>query len=166
MGFEVGSQLLYSVHGVCSVVGIEQRKVDRKIVEYYELSPVDQPESRFYIPTGNPAAVAKLHPLMSRSELEALLLSVKGQSGTWIADENRRKQHYRDLMSDLDRKAMFSTVSALMRHKKQQLASGKKLHMCDENFLRDAQKLIAGEFSMVLEMPKEEVGQYIQNALE
>ncbi len=166
MGFEVGTKLLYSVHGVCNVVSIQQRRVDRKMVEFYELSPVDQPESRFYIPTGNPAAVAKLHPVMSREELDALLVSVRGQSDGWIPDENRRKQHYRDLMSGLDRKAMFSMVSALLQHKKQQMLAGRKLHLCDENFLRDAQKLIAGEFSLVLGLPKEEIGQYIQNALE
>ncbi len=165
MAYDVGTTLLYGVHGVCSVVGIEQRKVDRKMVEYYALSPVDQPESRFYIPTGNPGAVAKLHPIMTRPELEALMGAVKGQDHPWIADENRRKQHYRDLMSGLDRQAMFSTVTAILQHKKQQTAAGKKLHLCDENFLRDAQKLIAGEFSLVLGLSKEEVGQYIQKEL-
>ncbi len=166
MGFQPGEKLLYGVHGVCNVVGIEKRKVDKKMVEYYCLCPIDQSGSNFYIPTSSPAAVSKLHPVMTKDELEALMQSVKGEVTPWIADENRRKQHYRDLMSALDRKSLLCTVGALVRHKNTQLASGKKLHLCDENFLRDAQKLIAGEFSLVLGISKEDVRQYIQNALE
>ena len=166
MDFQPGQKLLYGVHGVCTVVGIEQRKVDRKLVEYYCLSPVDHSSSNFYIPTGNPAALSKLHPIMSKAELEELMRSVKNHPCMWIADENRRKLHYRELMSTLDRQSMISTVGALVHHKNVQTAAGKKLHLCDENFLRDAQKLIAGEFSLVLGIDKEEVQQYIQNALE
>ncbi len=165
MVFQPGQKLLYGVHGVCTVVGIEQRKVDRKLVEYYCLSPIDQNTSNFYIPTGNPAAVSKLHPLMTKAELEDLMQAVKNIPAAWIADENRRKQHYRDLMATLDRQAMIATVGALVQHKNAQLVAGKKLHLCDENFLRDAQKLIAGEFSLVLGIAKAEVQQYIQNAL-
>lgn len=165
MVFKPGQKLLYGVHGVCTVVGIEQRKVDRKMVEYYCLSPVEPSASNFYIPTGNPAALSKLHPLMTKAELEALMQAVKADPAQWIADENRRKQHYRDLMATLDRKAMLCAVGSLMRQRDAQQALGKRLHMCDENFLRDAQRLIAGEFSLVLGIPKEEVQQYIQNTL-
>ncbi len=166
MEYQAGQQLLYGVHGVCNVVGIIQRKIDRKMVEYYELAPVEQPESRFYIPTGNPAAVAKLHPIMTVQELDQLLDQVKAEDSAWIADENRRKLHYRELVSNLDRKELCSTVAALLRHKKNQMAAGKKLHLCDENFLRDARKLIDGEFSLVLGLPKEQIGEYIQKKLE
>lgn len=166
MAFQPGEMLLYGMHGVCRVVAIEQRKVDRKTVEYYCICLVEQSGSNFYIPTGSPAAVSKLHPLLTRQELDVLLQSVKTEPDAWISDENRRKQHYRELVSGLDRKALLCTVSALVHHKNRQLACGKKLHLCDENFLRDAQKLISGEFSMVLGIPKGEVGQYIQRVLE
>lgn len=166
MVYQVGQKLLYGVHGVCNVVDITQRRVDRKTVEYYELSPVEQPETRYYIPTANPAAVAKLHPIMTVQELDALLDAVKAEGADWIADENRRKLHYRELVANLDRKALFTTVSALLHHKKAQIAAGKKLHLCDENFLRDASKLIEEEFSLVLGLPKQQIGEYIQKKLE
>ena len=37
--------------------------------------------------------------------------------------------------------------------------------MCDENFLRDAKKLLDAEFSLVLGIPENDVGGYIQNAI-
>lgn len=166
MTFHQGQKLLYGAHGVCEMVGIESRKVERKMVEFYCLCPVEQRGAMFYIPTASQAAVSKLHPIMSKDELSALIAAVKGEQTSWIADENSRKQHYRELMSGLDRKAMLCTVGAILRQKENQLALGKKLHLCDENFLRDAQKLIAGEFSIVLGIPKEKVRQYIQNQLE
>lgn len=166
MTFYQGQKLLYGAHGVCEMVGIESRKVERKMVEFYCLCPVEQKSAMFYIPVSSQAATSKLHPLMSKDELSSLLASVKGEDTPWIADENSRKQHYRVLMSGLDRKAMLCTVGAVLRQKDKQQALGKKLHLCDENFLRDAQKLIAGEFSLVLGIPKEDVRQYIQKQME
>lgn len=165
MGFEIGQKLVYGIHGVCSLTGIQNRRVDGKTMEYYELSSVERPDSRFYIPTRNPAAVAKLHPLITRQELDDLLASVKNEGDGWIPDENQRKNRYRELVGSFDRKAMICMVSALISQQKARASAGKKLHMCDENFLRDARKLIVEEFSLVLGLPKEQIGEYIQKSI-
>jgi len=54
----------------------------------------------------------------------------------------------------------------LLEHKRQQIEAGRKFHQCDENFLRDAQKLLSDEFALVLGISKESVADYIRNALE
>lgn len=163
---QCGDRVVYGIHGVCNILDVEVRTVDRKKVEYFVLSPIDQPEARFYVPTQNPAALAKLRPLLSRKELEELLHSDVVDENTWISDENQRKQRYRELITSSDRNALINMVRALHNHKAQQLAQGRKFHLCDENFLRDAEKLLTSEFSLVLEIPQNEVGKYIMNALE
>ncbi len=162
--YSVGQMVLYGPHGVCTVAEIETRQIDRQKVEYYALEPVGHREDRFLVPTGNQAALSKLKPLLSPQQLEALL-SAAQLDGEWIADENRRKQRYRELIVSGDRGAILSMVHAIHHHREQQLAIGRKLHLCDENFLRDAQKLLAQEFSIVLGIPQEQVGEYIQSRL-
>lgn len=55
--YQVGDQVLYGIHGVCRILELEVRSVDRKKVEYYVLEPLEQPGARFYVPTQNQAAV-------------------------------------------------------------------------------------------------------------
>ena len=164
--FVCGDRVVYGIHGVCNVVELEIRTVDRKKVEYYVLEPLEQQGSRYYVPTQNQAAVAKLSPILSKQELDALLHSEDTGKDAWIPDENQRKQRYRELISSGDRAALIGMVGALHAHRQEQLSQGRKFHLCDENFLRDAEKLLSSEFSLVLGIPIEEVSAYIQSALQ
>lgn len=163
--YQLGDKVLYGIHGVCEIVDLEIKSIDRKKIEYYVLAPVEQPGARFYVPTQNAVAVAKLRPLMTQEELITLLNSDEASADAWIPDENLRKQHYRELINSGDRIALVKMVNTLHKHKKEQQASGKKFHLCDENFLRDAQKLLDSEFSLVLNLDRSEVTDYVKNAL-
>lgn len=164
--FQIGDVVMYGVHGVCRVADVEIRTVDRRKMEYLVLEPQGQNGSRYYIPSGNPNAMAKLRPMLSRQELEELLLSDAVRQDSWIAEENLRKQHYRELISSGDRVALLRMVRTLHRHKQEQAAAGRKFHLCDENFLRDAQRLVDTEFSAVLGIPPGDVRDYVLEKLE
>ncbi len=159
--YSIGQQVVYGAHGVCTIVGQEERVIDRKTITYFVLQPLEQSESRFLVPAGNAAALAKLRPLMEKEALLSLLQSESVAQAEWITDENRRKQNYRQLISNLDVEAMIRTVHSLRQHKKDMTLQGKKFHQCDENFLRDAQRLLRTELSLVLEIPEQEVDAYL-----
>lgn len=164
--FVRGERVVYGCHGVCVVCDIEAKKVNKKTMEYYVLEPVEQPGTRFYVPSRNETAVAKMQPLLSKRELDEILTSGAVKDDTWINDENLRKQRYRELITSMDRVALLSMVHNLYKHKAQQLAAGHKFHICDENFLRDAKKLIDSEISYVLGIPQSEVEDYILKSIE
>lgn len=50
-------------------------------------------------------------------------------------------------------------------HKQEQLAAGKKFHQCDENFMKDAERVIRSEVSCILGIPQDQVGEYIRKKL-
>lgn len=160
--FQKGDRVIYGIHGVCEIVELEQRIVDRKTVEYYVLEPINQAQSRFYVPTENPVAVGKLRKVLTKQELDRLLQS-ELEEDIWIEDENRRKQAYRELIVSGDRASLIAMVRALHKHREAQALVGKKLHLCDENFLRDAERILGGEFSLVLDISPDEVGKYIES---
>lgn len=163
--YQVGDRFVYGVHGICRITALEERTVDRKKILYYVLESKAQPGAYFYVPTHNQAAVAKLRRLLSRQELDELLSSDAVRQEVWVSDENKRKQVYRELIGSGDRCRLISMVSSLYRHKQEQAAAGRKFHLCDENFLRDAEKLLSSEFSEVLEIPRDQVGAYIRRTL-
>lgn len=163
--YQVGEQVMYGIHGVCTIVEQEERMVDRKKILYYVLEPRDQAGARFYVPAHNQAAVAKMRRVMTREELESLLDSQEVRQDAWINDENQRKLCYRELISSGDRTRLISMVRTLHARKNMQAAAGRKFHLCDENFLRDAEKLLSSEFSMVLGISQEELPSYMKRAV-
>ena len=162
--YQIGQKIVYGIHGVCCIVDLVEKKIDRKTICYFVLEPIDQPGSRYYVPSENQAALAKLRPLSTKEELQSLLTSPLAENG-WIPDENRRKQYYRELVSSVNLKAMIDMIRCLRLHRRQQMEQGRKFHQCDENFLRDAQKLLSTEVAMVMEIPDDQVETYLQTEL-
>ena len=163
--YQIGDRVVYSSHGVCQIVDMEEQLVSRKKIRYYVLQPLNQSGSRFYVPAENPAALAKLRPVLDREELEQLLGSNAIQQDCWIDDENQRKQRYRELIISSERLELLKMIHTLHLHKKQQMEMGRKMHLCDENFLRDAEKLLNAEFALVLGIQPSEVESYILTAM-
>lgn len=163
--YQVGELVVYGMHGVCRVVSQEERLVDKKRLNYLALEPVGHGGSRFLVPTQNASAMAKLQPVLSKEELETMITSEYVKTGQWIRDENQRKQTYRELIGSGDRKRLMRMVHTLYSHKADQSATGRKIHLCDENFLHDAEKLLIGEISTVLHLEPEQARAYIHKNL-
>lgn len=164
--YQAGKLVMYGVHGICRIVDREERRIDRKTVPYLVLEPVDQPGSRFLVPSGNPAAMAKLRPLLTASELEDLLSSDAVRQYNWIPDENRRKQFYREALSGGDRTVLLQTVHTLCLRRAALQEQGRRLHICDDSFLRDAQRLLRAEFSIVWNVSPAEAEAHILQKLQ
>ena len=163
--YQTGDKVLYGIHGVCLVVELENRMIDGKQVVYLVLEPAGQSGSRYMVPTHNAAAMAKVRPVLSAEEMEKLLSSDMVRTDAWIRDEGQRKQLYRELISSCDRQRLAQMIFSLYRYRKAQAAAGKKFHMCDENFLRDAEKILAGEIASTLEISSQEAIKYLRSKL-
>ena len=163
--YQVGDQVVYGIHGVCRVSALEERVIDRKRVTYLALEPMGQEGAKYLVPTHNAAAMSKLRSMLTPSELEALLHSSPVRTDGWIRDENLRKQTYRELISGGDRQKLMQMVHTLYHHRAAQTAAGKKVHQCDENFLRDAEKLLAGEVAIVLGLEPDAAKKYVKEQL-
>ena len=164
--YQIGEQVLYGIHGVCRITAVERMRFGKEKAEYYVLQPMNQPESKFYVPVKNEAAVAKLRPLMTREELLALLHDEDVRSTPFIADESQRRQSYRELINSGDRAQLMGMIAALHRQKQSLESSGRKFHQSDENFLQDAEKLLNAEFSQVFSLAPTEVRGFILRELE
>lgn len=163
--FKCGDKVLYGSHGICEILDVETRRIDRKNIEYFILQPMDQPGAKFYIPTQNELALSKLRPILTADEIRTLLSEHISQQDIWIDDESQRKLRYKELISNGDRAALIRMIHALHIHRQLQQSAGRKFHLCDENFLRDAEKLLSAEFSIVLNIPRDEVSDYVHKAL-
>jgi len=161
----IGDQVIYGSHGVCRITGMEKQLVNKRFVTYLVLEPTGQTGTRYLVPTDNGAAMTKLRSILTREEMEALLRSDTVREGKWLTDENQRKQLYRELITSGDRVELMRMLCLLYRYRNLRTVAGKKIHLADENFLREAQRLISGEISAVMEMSMEDASTVLRERL-
>lgn len=163
--YKPGDKIVYGIHGVCEILEVVTRIIDRRKRDFYVLQPIGQTADRFFVPTDNAAALAKMHTLLSRDDIENLFNMNVDLDGIWISDDNQRKQRYRELISSGDRKVLVYLIKVLHIHRATQQAQGRKFHISDENFLRDALKLLSSEISYVLNISQPEATEYLKGKL-
>lgn len=163
--YQIGERVLYGMHGVCGVKAAEERVLDGKVRLFLVLEPEGQSGCQYLVPTHNAAAMAKLRPMLTITELQQLLSSEEVRNSTWISDENQRKLTYRTLITGGERTELLKMIHALYQHQAKQSEQGKKFHQCDENFLRDAEKLVCSEISAVMDLDADAARSYLRKQL-
>ena len=164
--FKVNDVVVYGSQGVCEIIGIDERKIDGVSRTYFVLKPKDDRGATCYIPTWNEKALAKMRKVMTKQEVDALINSMPSKSPNWIANEKDRKESYKNILASRDQSAIISMVQALFSHKKEREAEGKRMHMSDELFLKDAEQLLYNEWQYVLNVDKAGLMSYIFERIE
>lgn len=154
--YAVGQSVIYGSHGVCTIVEIEEKSVDHKLVSYYALEPLAAPGTRYYIPVHNAIAVSKMRLPLTGEELTRMIENNTCDPRCWIDNENARKLRYKELLSNCEPDQMLMTVRLLRQHRDTQFAAGRKFHVCDANFLKTAEALLSAEIAFVLGIDKAE----------
>ena len=166
MDFKQGDVVTYSTHGACTIVYVGDVEINNEKREYYVLEPCDSTPSKYYVPKNNASAVAKIKKLPSPLQLEELLTAAGGKDDNWIENEPLRKEYYKELLASGNCEDIVCMIRTLHHHRKKQLSLGKKVHICDENFIKKAEQIISSEVAQILNIPQEKVGEYIINKLD
>lgn len=164
--FCVGDTVLYGSQGVCKIIGKDKREFAEHDREYLILQPFYDKNSSILVPSENQELISKIKPVLSAEEIKEVIQSMPEEDTIWIEDENLRKQKYQDIIHEADRKKLIQLIKTLYLHQISQKKKGRKLHQCDENFLKQAEKILYSEFAVVLQIKPEEVSDFIQKELE
>ena len=164
--FQINDIVVYGAQGVCQIVNTENQKVGNEFRKYFVLKPKDDRVATFFVPCWNEKALAKMRKIMTKNQIDALIDSMPGQIPNWIANDNERKEVYKKILASGDQSAIVSMIQAIYLHKKEREAEGKRLHMSDERFMKDAEQLLYNEWQYVLNMNKAELMAYILERIE
>lgn len=161
----INDMVLYGTEGICRITDISVQNMHGEDVEYYVLKPVGENNSTIFVPTGSEVLTARMKRIMSAEEIYALIQTMPDEESEWIENENMRRQRYREILADGDRKDLVRMIKAIYLHEQERKKMGKKLHLSDEKFLRDAEKLLYEEFAHVLNIKKDEVLPFIMEQI-
>lgn len=153
--------VMYGTQGVCRITGITEKNFDGGIHEYYELRPVYDEKSTLFVPVANEVLTGKMHRVLSADAIDDLIQAMPEEKTDWIADEGERKRRYKEIMETGDRKELVKMIKTLYLYQQKQQAAGKKIHVCDEHFLKEAERILYDEFAFVLRIDREKILDYI-----
>ena len=164
--FQINDVVVYGAQGVCKIVGMQEQKIDGTNKTYFVLKPADDRGATFYVPTWNEKALAKMRKVMTTQDVDALIDSMPKKKPVWIANENERRETYKRILAGGNQAQIISMIQAIYLHKKEREAEGKRLHMSDEHFMKDAEQLLYNEWQYVLNVDKAGLMAYIFKRIE
>lgn len=155
--YKVHDTVLYGTHGVCTIAEITEKTLDGRTTEYYVLKSAYDDRFTIFVPVHNEALVQKMRRILSASEIYELIRSMPDEDMIWIEDESERKERYQKILSGGERKELIKLIKTLYFHQQERKENGKKLHVCDERFFQEAEKMLYEEFAHVLKIERSEV---------
>ncbi|MBQ5629137.1 MAG: CarD family transcriptional regulator [Ruminococcus sp.] len=154
--FCVGQTVLYGSNGVCMVDDVTEKRIGKTKIQYYVLKPLCNNTSTLFVPTANQQLVSKMRRILTEDEAEAILRDLP-PCGDWNDNKQERSEQFRAIITEGSCVELIRLIRLVRTHGQEQLAGGKRLHISDERFLKEAEKMVCEEFSLVLHISRDEV---------
>lgn len=155
--YNIDDIVIYGTHGVCRITEITEKEFASETQLYYTIKPVFNTKSTFFLPVNHQNTAKKLFYPLPKGEIKALIASFPKLTPVTVTDEKQRRDIYKQVIESGDRKQIAGLLKTLYQRKKEQLNQGKKQHLIDERFMKDAETVLYEEFAYVLQKDRGEI---------
>ncbi len=160
--YQVGDMIVYGNEGVCRVVSVGTPEISgvRKGKQYYTLEP-QYCDGLIFAPVDTPVHI---RPVMTKEEAEALiraLPSIEAQQQSEHQNARMLSDHYKELIRSYDSYDIVRLIKEIYEKRTAVRARGRKPSQVDERYMKRAEDLLYGEIAVSLDIPKEQVCDYI-----
>ena len=155
--FQINDTITYGTNGVCKIDDITMKEFMGATKEYYVLKPVSDSASTLYVPVHNEKVVSKMRKILSEQEVYQLIETMPEQEKIWFQKDNERKEEYKKIIARGDHGELIGMIKAIYLQKKKREEEGKRLHISDDRFFKEAERILYDEFQYVLNLKKEEL---------
>lgn len=164
--FQIGDYVVYGNNGVCvvgDITGLDFSGVDHD-KKYYCLIPQCNKGGKIYAAVGQEKVI--MRRLLTENEAKTLIDSVEDIKPMEFANEKLCEPKYKEALQTCDCKEWFRIIRTMHFRKLERLASGRKITALDERYLKAAEDNLYGELSVVLNVDRKEVEQFITDRVE
>ena len=153
---------------MCNIEDIRPMQLSQSVEKmmYYILRPESNPKSTIFVPVNNQKLVSKMRELMTKDEINAMLVRMKDRTLEWEKDVRFRTESFHEILSNGVNQDLILMIRCLHRKRQELVQLGKKLPARDSNTLKTAERLVEEEFAHVLHIKCEEVSDYIRDVLD
>lgn len=165
--YQKGEYVMYASTGVCKVEDITAlNNIPGKEEEtlYYKLLPVYGAGS-IYIPVDTKMF---MRPVLTREQANELIdqLPQIQECNYEAKDQRNLADCYRASLRAHEYKELVGMIKAIYQKHKKLEGTGRKLGKADVEYMKQAQALLHGELAVVLDIPFEQVPEYIARRIE
>ena len=165
--FSVNDYIVYGSNGVCKIEDIcVLPKVDgvHKNKKYYVLKPIYSKGNTIYTPVDNTKVV--IRKIISKAETKKFIDSIPSIATLSISDDKARAAECQNALRSCDYKEWIKVIKTINIRKQERISLGKKIGQIEERLLNSAEDFLYGELAVPLEIPKEQVEEYIVKRIE
>ena len=76
-----------------------------------------------------------------------MIQTMPHEESLWIENEEVRKAQYQEILASGNRAGLIGMLKALYLHQREQQEKGRRLHMSDDHFFKEAEKMLHEEFA-------------------
>lgn len=166
--YSVNDYVRYASNGICKISAITVKKFhgNTEGMEYYVLNPISNPQNMIYVPTGNEHLTSKMCRILSKAELNQLIMSSKIEEMPWLDDRKERNELFSGVLSRCDQQELLKLIRCIYARKHELLELDRKLSSTDEGVLKQAENMIQSDFSFMLGISENEVASYVRELLD
>ena len=159
--FKVNQTVSYGPQGVFKISEIADKNLTGKNQKYYILKSVKGSSSVIYVPVDNEKLVAKMRPMLTTKEVYDLINEMPEEEYPWIERDDERKATFREIIAESNPQRLVGLIRMIYLHQRELAAAGRKLHLADERFFKEAERILYDEFSLALDISSDAVPSFI-----
>jgi len=164
--YDIGDLVIYGSMGVCRVEDIGSPSVGAcdTTKTYYTLSRIYKP-GQIYTPTDTHTS---MRPVISGEEAHSLIESILDidESIFEAREKSLVKQHYKGLLNSHDVVDLVHVIRSLYLKQQALADKGKPLGQVEAQYMRQAEEMLYDELAIALNVAREEVKGYVEDAVE
>lgn len=163
--FAIGDYVINGNNGICLVQDITTLTISGvdKSRKYYLLKPVFSSGSTVYVPVDT--ADTTMRKALSKEEALAVIHSIPDIPFIPLTDEKTLERTYKEYIRMNSCEGWIKLIKTIYLRKEKRISNGCKVTAIDSKYFKQAEDFLYGEFSVALNMTKEEVRTYIENTL-
>lgn len=164
--YRIGDKVLYGNTGVCVISDITARKLDKEDHEqlFYVLEPL---YSNCTIFTPVNAEKVFMRPIISKKEADRLIDTIPTIQAEAYHNRVIRQlvDHYDSVLKTYDCTDLIELTMSIYAKKQYVEQQKRKFGAVDARYMKQAEELLFGELAAALDIPKEEVPEYIEKKI-
>ena len=162
---KAGAFVSYSTTGICEISEIKKMGAAGKEKEYYVLKPVYQKNATVYIPLDNALLLSKIRPVVTKEEIDEIIIKAKNNPLEWISDDFDSNVAFKEILSSGNLLYIIRLVSCIYIQGEELSRTKRRLRAVDSSAFSNAESYLYNEFAFALNIKPEQVIEYIENKM-
>ncbi len=163
--FSIGDRIIYGSDGVYTVTEYTSSPIDKNDTrQFYVLRPTHGPAGNIIItPVENEKI--KMRSVMTRDEAITFIDTIPNIPTIMVEKEKNRRETYRKALDGAGADVLVSIIKTVMTRREELAKIKKRVSESDNDYEKKAKHCLYGELSISLDIPIDEVEEYISTRL-